>query len=349
MKGGRVARSGKAHGAGAGAGLCRGQCNRGWPVTEPTDHTASAARVLRTEGEALMALAAHLPADFAAAVEAILAIPGRVILGGIGKSGHVARKIAATLASTGTPAFFVHPAEASHGDLGMVMPGDLCVLLSNSGETAELRDMVAHCARFGIPLAGMSRNDDSALMRAADYRLTIPDLPEACAIGMAPTTSTTLMMGLGDALAVALMEARRFRAEEFRAFHPGGKLGAQLAPVRQVMHADHLPLVAEDAPMADVILTMTAGGFGIAAVVDGAGNLSGVVSDGDLRRHMAGLMDRRAGEICSRSPVTATPDMLAAEALAILNRSKITVLVVCEGARPVGMLHLHDLLRLGVM
>ena len=319
-------------------------------MSASNEHSITAARVLRTEGEALLALAAALPADLGPCVEAILALPGRVILGGIGKSGHVARKIAATLASTGTPAFFVHPAEASHGDLGMVMPGDLCILLSNSGETAELRDMVAHCARFGIALAGMSRNPDSALMQAADFRLTIPDLPEACAIGMAPTTSTTLMMGLGDALAVALMEARRFRPEEFRAFHPGGKLGAQLTPVRQVMHgADKLPLVAEDAPMAEVILTMTAGGFGIAAVVRADGRLAGVVSDGDLRRHMAGLMDRRAGEICSRTPVTAAPDMLAAEALALLNRNKITVLIVCQDGVPVGILHLHDLLRLGVM
>lgn len=319
-------------------------------MTEPTDHTATAARVLITEAEALKTLAAGLPDDFARCIDTILTLPGRVVLAGIGKSGHVARKIASTLASTGTPAFFVHPAEASHGDLGMVTPGDLCLLLSNSGETAELRDLIAHCARFGIPLAGMSRNPDSALMQAAGFRLTIPDLPEACAIGMAPTTSTTLMMGLGDALAVALMEARRFRAEEFRAFHPGGKLGAQLTPVRQVMHgADRLPLVTEETPMTQAILTMTAGGFGIAAVVDGQGDLKGVVSDGDLRRHMAGLMDRHAGEICSRHPVTATPDMLAAEALAILNRNKITVLIVCQGARPVGILHLHDLLRLGVM
>lgn len=319
-------------------------------MSEPDDPAITAARVLRLEGEALMALAAALPADVPPLVEAVLALPGRVVLAGIGKSGHVARKIASTLASTGTPAFFVHPAEASHGDLGMVRPGDLCLLLSNSGETAELRDLIAHCARFGIPLAGMSRNDDSALMQAAAYRLTIPALPEACAIGMAPTTSTTLMLGLGDALAVALMEARRFRPEEFRAFHPGGKLGAQLTPVRQVMHgADRLPLVAEDTAMPEVILAMTAGGFGIAAVVDGAGDLAGVVSDGDLRRHMDGLMGRTAGEICTRHPVTATPDMLAAEALALLNRNKIGVLIVCQGGRPVGILHLHDLLRLGVM
>jgi arabinose-5-phosphate isomerase len=313
-------------------------------------HIATAARVLSTEGAALLALARDLPDDFAPLIPAILGLRGRVILSGIGKSGHVARKVAATLASTGTPAFFVHPAEASHGDLGMVMPQDLCLLLSNSGETVELRDLIAHCARFDIPLAGMSRDAESALMRAADYRLTIPDLPEACAIGMAPTTSTTLMMGLGDALAVALMEARRFRAEEFRAFHPGGRLGAQLAPVRQVMHgAASVPRVEPATPMADTILRMTAGGFGIAAVVDSDGSLFGVVTDGDLRRNMADLMDRTAAQVCTRAPVTVTPDTLAAEALAILNRNKIGVLIVCEGARPVGVLHLHDLLRIGVM
>jgi len=313
-------------------------------------HATVAARVLQTEGEALLSLSRCLPADLSRTIDAILAIKGRVILSGIGKSGHVARKIAATLASTGTPAFFVHAAEASHGDLGMVTPSDICILLSNSGETPELRDLVAHCTRFAIPLVGMSRNPDSALMRAADYRLTIPDLPEACTIGMAPTTSTTLMLGLGDALAVALMEARRFQAEEFRTFHPGGRLGAQLAPVRQVMHpAKSIPIVGETTPMADTILTMTAGGFGVAAVIDPAGDLIGVVSDGDLRRNLIDLMDRTAGQVCTRTPVTVTPDTLAAEALAVLNRNKIGVLIVCEGTQPVGILHLHDLLRIGVM
>lgn len=309
-----------------------------------------AARVLETEGAALYALARSLPHDFGKVVEAVLQSSGRVVLSGIGKSGHVARKIAATLASTGTPALFVHPAEASHGDLGMVTPQDICLLLSNSGETAELRDLIAHCARFDIPLIGMSRDESSALMRAADFKLTIPDLPEACAIGMAPTTSTTLMMGLGDALAVALMEARKFKPEEFRAFHPGGKLGAQLTPVRQVMHGpDRLPLVREDTPMPDVILTMTAGGFGVAAVLDADGGLAGVVSDGDLRRNMDGILDRRAAEVCTRHPVTVAPDTLAAEALAVINKNKIGVLFVCQDNRPVGILHLHDLLRIGVM
>lgn len=315
-----------------------------------SNHQAVAARVLRTEADALLAMSDMLPSAFSDTVDAILRTSGRVVLSGIGKSGHVAKKIAATLASTGTPAFFVHPAEASHGDLGMVTPHDICLLLSNSGETPELRDLIAHCARFDIQLIGMSRDEGSALMRAADFRLTIPDRPEACAIGMAPTTSTTLMMGLGDALAVALMEARKFKAEEFRAFHPGGKLGAQLTPVRQVMHGvDRLPSVTESTPMPEVILTMTAGGFGVAAVLDQAGDLLGVVTDGDLRRNMDGILSRTAADVCTRHPVTVSPDTLAAEALAVINKFKIGVVFVCEGAKPVGVLHLHDLLRIGVM
>ena len=318
------------------------------PATPPDSRTV-AARVLRIEAEALATLAESLPADLPRTVAAFLAVPGRVIVSGIGKSGHVARKIAATLASTGTPASFVHPAEASHGDLGMVTRQDACLLLSNSGETPELRDLIAHCARFGIPLAAISRAPDSALMRAAQFRLTIPDLPEACAIGMAPTTSTTLMLGLGDALAIALMEARRFRPDQFHAIHPGGRLGARLATLRSVMQdSARLPLVAPDTPMSDVILTMTAGGFGVAVVTDGDGRLEGVISDGDLRRNMDRLMTRKAGQVCTRHPVTAPPDMLAAEALALMNRAKIGVLIVAEDARPVGIVHLHDLLRLGV-
>lgn len=313
-------------------------------------HLDIAQRVLLLEADALAQMAQALPADFAPSVEAILHGKGRVVVSGIGKSGHIARKISATLASTGTPSFYVHPAEASHGDLGMVMPDDICILLSNSGETVELRDLIAHCARFDVTLIGMSSAPNSSLMQAADLRLTIPALPEACAIGMAPTTSTSLMLGLGDALAVALMEARRFEVDAFRSFHPGGKLGAQLTPVRQVMHAqDAVPLVRETTPMGEAILVMTAGGFGVAGVVDAAGILVGVVSDGDLRRNMAGLMERKAGDVATRQPVTVGPDLLAAEALAMMNKSKIGALFVCEQGRPVGILHLHDLLRMGVM
>ena len=311
---------------------------------------AIARRVIGVESEALARLAGELPESFDGAVEAILAAKGRVIVSGIGKSGHVGRKIAATLASTGTPALFVHPSEASHGDLGMIAHGDVCLLLSNSGETAELRDILGYVRRFAIPLVAISSRADSTLMRAADHPLLLPDAPEACAIGMAPTTSTTMAMALGDALAVALMEARGFRAEDFRMFHPGGKLGAQLARVDQLMHgASAVPAVAPETPMSETLIAMTSGGFGIAAVLDGDGRVSGVITDGDLRRSMDGLMSRTAGEVATPNPVTVAPDMLAAEALAIMNARKITVLLVADEARhALGVLHIHDLLRAGV-
>lgn len=314
------------------------------------DPVAVAERVLRIEGEALLALSAAPPGDFAAAVALILASRGHVIVSGMGKSGHVGRKLAATLASTGTPAFFVHPAEASHGDLGMIVPGDTCILISNSGETTELGDIIAHCARFGIAIIGISKRPGSSLMRAARLKLTLPDLPEACSIGMAPTTSTTMTLALGDALAVALMEARAFRPEEFRTYHPGGKLGARLAPVARLMHGgDEVPLVPEGLGMPDALLVMTSHGFGVAGVVDGAGRLVGVISDGDLRRNMTGLMERAAGEVATRNPVTTRPDTLAAEALAVMNARKIGALIVVDDQdRPVGILHIHDCLRAGV-
>lgn len=316
----------------------------------PSAPELAARRVLQIEGRALLALAEALPADFGPAVELILATSGRVIVSGMGKSGHVGHKIAATLASTGTPAFFVHPAEASHGDLGMVMPGDICILISNSGETTELGDIIAHCARFAIPAIGISRAPDSTLMRAASLRLTLPDLPEACAIGMAPTTSTTLTLALGDALAVALMESRSFRPDQFRTYHPGGKLGARLATVAQLMHGQAaLPLVAETTQMPQVILEMTARGFGVAGVIDAEGRLAGVITDGDLRRKLDGLMDLQAADVATRHPVTTRPETLAAEALAVMNARKITALfVVATDGRPVGLLHMHDLLRAGV-
>lgn len=310
----------------------------------------TAARVLRQEGEALVVFADALPPDFQAVVDTILQSSGRVILSGMGKSGHIARKIAATLASTGTPAFFVHPAEASHGDLGMVTQDDSCILISNSGETAELSDLIAHCARFSITLIGISKRLDSTLMRAASLRLTLPDLPEVCSIGMAPTTSTTLTLGLGDALSVALMEARGFRADEFQVFHPGGKLGARLAMVSQLMHgAEALPLVPQDAPMSAAILEISARGFGIVGVTGAQERLIGVISDGDLRRNMDGLLQRNVGQVCTRSPATVTRQTLAAEALAIMNARKIGALfVIDEAGRAVGILHLHDCLRAGV-
>lgn len=309
----------------------------------------TAARVLRIEGQAVTHMADALPADFSRAVAAILAVKGRVILSGMGKSGHIARKISATLASTGTPSYFVHPAEASHGDLGMITPEDLCILISNSGETSELGDIVAHTARFSIPMIGISKNPDSTLMAAADMRLTLPDEPEACIIGMAPTTSTTLTLALGDALAVAVMEQRGFLAENFRTFHPGGKLGAQLAKAAQLMHSGAaLPLVPEDLAMPEVLLVMTEKGFGIAGVTAG-GRLTGVITDGDLRRNMDGLMDKTAGQVATRSPRAITPDTLAAEAVALMSGRITALFVLDENDAPVGLLHLHDCLRAGVV
>ena len=310
----------------------------------------TAARVLKIEADAVMALAAHLPADFDGAVEAMLATKGRVILSGIGKSGHIARKISSTLASTGTPSAFVHPAEASHGDLGMITPEDLVILISNSGETAELGDIVAHVARFSIPMIGISGREDSTLMRAAQYRLTLPAAPEACVIGMAPTTSTTLTLALGDALAVCVMEQRGFRPDQFRTFHPGGKLGAQLSKVAQLMHEGAaLPLVQVTTPMPETLLVMTEKSFGIVGVLDGEGRLDGVISDGDLRRNMARLMSCTAGDVATKSPRVTAPDALAAEALAVMSAHKITALFALDAdKRPVGLLHLHDCLRAGL-
>jgi arabinose-5-phosphate isomerase len=312
------------------------------------DPVETGREVLRTEAAALEALAQAMPADFSGIVDLIDGRPGRVIVSGIGKSGHIARKIAATLASTGTPALFVHPAEASHGDLGMVTRDDVVLMISNSGEAPELRDMIEHTRRFSVPLVGLSSRPESTLMRAADHHLTIPALPEACGLGVVPTTSTTLTLGLGDALAVALLRRKGFRAEDFRVFHPGGKLGAQMARVEQLMHRDPLPLVDGAAPMSDVLLTMTGAGLGIAAVTAADGTLLGVVTDGDLRRNMAGLLDRIAADIATRDPLTVPPDMLAARAMALLNERKLNVLIVVAADRPVGVLHVHDLLRAGV-
>lgn len=317
--------------------------------TFPTDATQVARDVITAEADALVVLSRHLPEDFAKVVDLITNATGRVIVAGIGKSGHIGRKIAATLASTGTPAQFVHAAEASHGDLGMITKADVALLISNSGETHELKDMLAHTRRFNVPLVGLSAKPDSTLMRAADYRLTIPKLPEACGIGMVPTTSTTLTLALGDALSVALLRQRNFRAEDFAVFHPGGKLGAQMARVAELMHeGDDLPRVLATAPMSDVLIEMTSKSFGVAAVVEGD-RLIGVVTDGDLRRHITTLMDQTASDIATQDPITVTPDMLAASALAVMQDHKITALMVCDDQNTLlGLLHLHDLLRAGV-
>lgn len=279
----------------------------------------------------------------------ILAAQGRVIVSGMGKSGHVARKIAATFASTGTPAHFVHPAEASHGDLGMMIRGDVVLVLSNSGETPELADLVAYSRRFSIPLIAVAGRADSTLMRAADVRLLLPPVPEACGVGIVPTTSTTMMLGLGDALAIALMQARDFTPEHFRLFHPGGRLGARLSHVRDLMHGrDSLPLVPPEAPMGEVLLAISREGFGVAGVIEGDA-LVGVITDGDLRRNMDGLLARRAGEVMTRHPRTIGPDALAEEAVAQMNALKITCLFVTDdGGALVGLIHIHDCLRAGV-
>ncbi|PZX14332.1 arabinose-5-phosphate isomerase [Palleronia aestuarii] len=313
------------------------------------DTVEEALRVLRIEADALHRLARELPADFAAAVDLILQARGRVVVSGVGKSGHVGRKIAATLASTGTPAQFVHATEASHGDMGMIGCDDVCLLLSNSGETGELNDLVAYSRRFRVPLIAISSRPTSTLMRAADLRLTLPDAPEACAIGMAPTTSTTLALALGDALAVALMRRRAFTPDHFRVFHPGGRLGARVATVAQLMRTGAaLPLVGHETPMDETLLVMTSKSLGLAIVVE-EGRLAGVISDGDLRRNMAGLLERRAGDIASLTPATVGADQLAAEALALMTERKITALPVVEGdGQVVGVVHVQDCLNAGL-
>lgn len=310
----------------------------------------SARRVIETEAAALRQMAAELPPGFDEVVGMILAAPGRVIVSGMGKSGHVARKIAATLASTGTPAIFVHPAEASHGDLGMIAKGDICLMLSNSGETAELKDMIAYASRFGIPIVAITKKPESTLGQAADMILQLPDAPEACAIGMAPTTSTTASMALGDALAIVLMEAHDFREDRFRTFHPGGKLGAQLLKVRDVMHTpENVAVAGEDTPMGEVVVEITAKGLGTAAVlIDG--KLVGGVTDGDIRRNLTGLMEKTAGQIATRTPQVIAPDALAAEAVAQMNDRRVTALFVASAdGRFEGLIHLKDCLAAGVV
>jgi len=314
------------------------------------DAIAVGRRVLNAEAQALALQSAALDESFVRAVETLFDAKGRVVCTGIGKSGHVARKIAATLASTGTPAMFVHAAEASHGDLGMIGQDDVVLALSKSGEARELSDSLAYAKRFSIPLIAITAVADSQLGRAADVLLLLPDAPEATAEVSAPTTSTTLQIALGDALAVALLERRGFTAGDFRLFHPGGKLGAMLRTVGDLMHGDgDLPLTPETTPMSDTLLVMSEKRFGAVGVVAADGTLSGLITDGDLRRHMDGLMDHTAGEVMTPAPLTIAPGALAAEALKLMNERRITVLFVVEQKRPVGILHVHDLLRAGVI
>jgi arabinose-5-phosphate isomerase len=313
----------------------------------------TARAVLATEAAGLRALAASLDGAFANAVALLGGASGRVVVTGMGKSGHIARKIAATLASTGTPALFVHPAEASHGDLGMLVAGDAVLALSNSGETAELADLVEHARRFGLRLVAITARADSTLAQAADAVLLLPPAPEACPLGLAPTTSTTMQLALGDALAVALLRRRGFGPADFRRIHPGGRLGARLRRVRDLMHgADAMPLAPPDLPMDAALLRMTERRFGCLGIVDASGRLIGIVTDGDLRRAMGpDLLARRVGEIMTHAPRTIGPDALAAEALRAMNQgaNPITTLFVVDARQvPLGILHVHDLLRAGV-
>ena len=313
---------------------------------------ATARQVVTDEARALDALAAGFDERFADAVRLILKAEGRVIVSGIGKSGHIGRKIAATLASTGTPAHFVHPAEASHGDLGMLSKGDVVLAISNSGEAPELANLLVFTRRFDIPLIGLSSRPKSTLMTQADVQLEIPALGEACGYGIVPSISTTLTLAMGDALAIAIMKHRDFRPENFRDFHPGGKLGARLSKVRDLMHGgDALPLVAETSPMSEALLEISQKGFGVAGVTGAENALTGIITDGDLRRHMDGLLSQTAADVMTSSPTTIGPDALAEEALAVMNARKITCLFVVDptqGPQALGLIHIHDCLRAGL-
>ena len=326
------------------------------PLKQPADRQAaiaSALRTISTEQAGLAALAAAidngLAEPFAEAVAMLSAIRGRVIVTGVGKSGHIGSKIAATLASTGTPAFFVHPAEANHGDLGMIARDDAIIVLSWSGETVELKGIIAYSRRFSIPLIAITAGESSALARQADAVLCLPRTPEDCPHGLAPTTSTLLQLVVGDALAVALLEARGFTPDHFRTFHPGGQLGASLTHVGEVMHqGEKMPLAASGTLMREAILEISRKGFGCVAITDADGCLAGIITDGDLRRHIdSDLLAMKVDDVMTHSPRTVTPDTLAATALQIINSSAITTLMIVEDRRPVGIVHLHDLLRIG--
>ncbi len=323
-------------------------------MTDNASLLTTARQVIADEATALVALADALDdSEFEKAAQMILDARGRVIVSGIGKSGHIARKIAATLASTGTPAHFVHPSEASHGDLGMVANGDVVLAISNSGEAPELANLLAYTRRFQIPLIGLSSRPESTLMRNSDVHLLIPQLGEACGYGVVPSTSTTMTLAMGDALAIALMRSREFTPENFRDFHPGGKLGAQLSKVRDLMHSvDELPIAPTGLSMRDALLIMSEKGFGVVGVVAPDGTLEGIITDGDLRRNMDGLLDHTVDSVMTQNPRTVDADSMAEEALAMMTLPKpqITCMFVVEApdARPVGLLHIHDCLRAGL-
>jgi arabinose-5-phosphate isomerase len=321
-------------------------------MTDSEKLLATARQVATDEARALEALAESFDQRFVDAATLVMAATGRIIISGIGKSGHIGRKIAATLASTGTPAYFVHPAEASHGDLGMLSKGDVVIAISNSGEAPELANLLAFTRRFDIPLIGLSSKPDSTLMTQADVQLQIPAMGEACGYGIVPSNSTTLTLAVGDALAIAIMKHRDFRPEDFRDFHPGGKLGARLSKVSDLMHSGAaLPLVTKDTPMSDALIEISQKGFGVSGVTDDYATLLGIITDGDLRRHMQGLLDNSAHDVMTKDPTTIAPDALAEEAVAIMNQRKITCLFVVDpakGHRAEGLLHIHDCLRAGL-
>lgn len=321
-------------------------------MTSKTPFIDTARRVIRLEAEALNMLADGLDSTFRDGIDLLMNASGRVIVTGIGKSGHIARKIAATLASTGTPAQFVHPAEASHGDLGMITQHDVVLAISNSGEAPELANMVAFSRRFNIPLLGITKNPESSLGTQCDVVLALPDPGEACGTGVVPTTSTTMTLAMGDALAVALMENRAFTAEHFRNFHPGGKLGAQLARVSDLMHSGiQMPLVSLETPMTEALIEISQKSLGVVGVTALDGTLAGIITDGDLRRHMDGLLSLMAKDVMTASPATVQPEALAVEAVALMNDRKITCVFAVKSdvqAAPCGILHIHDCLRVGL-
>ena len=318
------------------------------------DAIGSAARTLELECEGLQAVRAaldgHLHDTFGAAVAILAAARGRIIVTGIGKSGHIGQKLAATFASTGSPAFFVHASEASHGDLGMITKDDVIVAMSWSGESAELGNILTYSRRFKVPLIAITSRAESALGKQSDVVLELPRAKEACPHGLAPTTSTTMQLALGDCLAIALLESKGFTAHDYKVFHPGGSLGASLRYVGDLMHTgEEVPLVSEDKIMSDAIVTMTRKSFGCLGVVDGKGRLVGMITDGDLRRHMGSdLLQARVVDIMTRKPNTLSPDMLASAALEQINSLKRTQMFVVDKGKPVGVVHVHDLLRAGV-
>ena len=323
------------------------------PVSQVSHAALSALRTLALEADGLVALETALKgplhAQLEAAVQLLKAAKGRVIVSGIGKSGHIGQKIAATFASTGTPAFFVHPSEASHGDLGMITRDDVILALSWSGETVELKNIITFSRRFNVPMIAITSGGGSALAQQSDVVLALPRAKEACPHGLAPTTSTTMQLAMGDCLAIALLEAKGFTAHDFKMFHPGGSLGASLKYVSDLMHkGDKIPLARETDLMSEAIVTMTTKSFGCLGIVDGKGRLTGIVTDGDLRRHMGdGLLRATTGEIMTKRPKTVAPKMLASAALEQINSSRITAMFVVDKGKPVGIVHIHDFLNAG--